>query len=185
MRSLLSIVVSILFLSSCIPIRIAPNIADYKIVKGETFKRELPRREMFIFEDPKDAGHFYDYVNIKYQLKDKNVSDDVPFNIDGNLYFFSFYETEIPDKTINLIPIAFDVLLNEVLGNEEKEPYLSDDAGFSRKGNWYIAIEVYRDQEKDCLTLNSLSREAVLEYLRTLKKEYLSTHNYNEIVFKN
>lgn len=185
MRYFLSVVVSIFFLSSCIPLRIAPTIKDYKIVKGRRFKRELPKREMFIFGDPKDAGHFYDYVNIKHQLNGKNVYDDAPFQIDSNLYFFSFYEMEIPDKTINLIPIAFDVLLNEILGNEEKESYLSGDAGVSRKGNWYIAIEVYSDKENDCLVINSLSREAVLEYLRTLKKEYLSTHNYNEVVFKN
>lgn len=107
------------------------------------------------------------------------------FKLTAIYYFFSFYEMEIPDKTINLIPIAFDVLLNEILGNEEKESYLSGDAGVSRKGNWYIAIEVYSDKENDCLVINSLSREAVLEYLRTLKKEYLSTHNYNEVVFKN
>ncbi|MCK5440293.1 MAG: hypothetical protein KAJ23_00240 [Maribacter sp.] len=102
---------------------------------------------MFIFEDPKDTIHFYDYVNIKYQRKDKKVYDHMSFNIDGSLYSFSFYETEIPDETINLIPIAFDVLLYQVLGNEEKERSLSDDVGFSRKGNRYIAIEVYSNQE--------------------------------------
>ena len=101
-------------------------------------------------------------------------------------FFFSFYEVEIPDKAIDLFPIALDVLLNKVLGNEDMDPYFSDgNTGYSRIGNWYIAIEVYSDFEKDCLYMDSLSREAVLKYLRTLKKEYLSTHNYNEVVFEN
>lgn len=60
-----------------------------------------------------------------------------------------------------------------------------DDSYGSRKGHWYIAIEVYNDLEKDCLQVDALSREAVLKYLRTLKQEYLITHNYNETVFKN
>ena len=52
-----------------------------------------------------------------------------------------------------------------------------------RIGQWYIAIEVYSDTEYDCLMEKSLSREAVLKYLRGLKREYLTTHNYNETVF--
>ena len=79
-----------------------------------------------------------------------------------------------------------DVFANAALGNEDMEPIFSDgDVGCSRVGNWYIAIEVYSDSEKDCLQENSLSRKSVLEYLRNLKSEYLNTHNYNEIVFKN
>ncbi len=75
---------------------------------------------------------------------------------------------------------------NAALGNDEMDSIFSgEDATFSGVNNWYIAIEVYSDFEKDCLLMDSLSREAVLEYLRILKKEYLSTHNYNEVVFKN
>jgi len=67
---------------------------------------------MYIFEDPKDANEFYNYVNTKYNLNNKNGYDDVPFMIDGKQYFFSFYETEIKDKSINLFPVVADVLLN-------------------------------------------------------------------------
>ena len=52
---------------------IAPNIEDYKITKGKDFKRSLPKREMFIFEDPKEAGHFYTYVNTKFNLDEERV----------------------------------------------------------------------------------------------------------------
>ena len=186
MKSLLPIAISFFLLSSCIPLRIAPNIPDYRITKGESFKKDLPKREMFVFEDPKDANHFYNYVDTKFQLNNENVYDDIPFIIDDQQFFFSFYEVEIPDKTINLFPVVLDVFTNAALGNDEMDPIFSGgDAAYSRIGNWYIAIEVYSDLEKDCLQINSLSRQAVLEYLRTLKKEYLSTHNNNEVVFKN
>ncbi len=186
MRACLTITILFLALASCIPLRVAPKIADYRITKGESFKRDLPKREMFVFEDPKDAGQFYNFIDTKFQLNNINVYDDVPFTIGEQQYFFSFYEAGIPYKSINLIPVLLDVFTNAALGNDDMDPIFSDeDVGYSRVGNWYIAIEVYSDLEKDCLQMNSLSREAVLEYLRTLKKEYLSTDNYNEVVFKN
>ncbi|KAG1650669.1 tRNA uridine 5-carboxymethylaminomethyl modification enzyme MnmG [Nymphon striatum] len=158
----------------------AEVLIDYKITKGKKFKRELSKRQMFIFEDSKDAEEFYNFVNIKFQLDHTDVYDDIPFEIDGEQYFFAWYEIEIPDKTLNLLPIVVDVALlasdiNPVLENSYS----------SRKGNWYVALEVYNDAEPDCLEETSLSREIVLKYLRTLKKEYLATHNYNETVFKN
>lgn len=167
-------------LQACIPIRIAPSIDDYKITKGKKFKRSLPKRVMFVFEDPKDADHFYRYVNTKFQLDDKKVYDDVPFLLNDEQYFFSFYEVEIPTKIVNLGGLVADGLLDRTSVSPIFEPVYS-----FRQGHWFIAIEVYSDEEKDCLTPVALSREVVLKYLRTLKQEYLITHNYNETVFKN
>ncbi len=186
MKRIILLGFSVLIFQSCIPLRIAPTIDDYKIARGKKFKRTLSKRVMFIFEDHKEAGHFYDYVNTKYQLDDENVYDDVPFKIDYEQFFFSFYEVEIPDKTLSLGPLLVDMALNLALQNEEPELYLADESrDIDRKENWYIAIEVYSDLEKDCLSKNSLSKEAVLKYLRALKNEYLATYNYNETVFKN
>jgi len=179
-RTLLAIFV-LFFLNSCIPIRIAPNIKDYKLTKGKRFKRGLPKKTVFVFEDPKDANEFYSYINTKFQLKDYYVDVEVPFYIDDRAFYFSFYEVEIPTKTINLIPMAFDVMLNQTA---DMDP-IFDEAHTSRIGNRYIAMEVFSDTEKDCLSENSISREIVLAYLRELKNEYLATDNYNEIVFKN
>ncbi|NJB71479.1 hypothetical protein GGR42_001941 [Saonia flava] len=185
MKKSLSYVFLLIFIQSCIPIRIAPNISDYKLTTGKKFKRNLPKRNMFIFEDPKEAGHFYDYVNIKFQLNDEDVYDDVPFVVDGIQYFFAFYETEIQDKSIPILAALMDVALSRATSSDDYEPVFTPKGGVYRKGNWYIAIEVYSDLEKDCLGENSFSREVVLKYLRSLKDEYLSTHNYNEIVLKN
>ncbi|MBD0779719.1 hypothetical protein HPE56_18100 [Maribacter sp. ANRC-HE7] len=186
MRNVFPGVLLVLFLTSCIPLRIAPDIDDYRITRGKSFKRTLPKREMFVFEDPKVANAFYNFVDTKFILDNENVYDDVPFTIEGEQYFFSFYEVEIPDKALNLFPVVMDVFVNAALGNDEMDPIFSDgDNPVSRKGHWYIAIEVYSDLEKDCLHIDSLSRERVLKYLRGLKNEYLATQNYNEIIFKN
>jgi len=186
MRKFAAILLGLFFLNSCIPIRIAPNISDYKVVKGKRFKRGLPKKTTFIFEDPKEANQFYEYVNIKYNLEDYYVDVQVPFEVDRKEFFFSFYEVEINDKMINLFPLVFDVAANATLQNEDFETYATnEDTTILRKGNWYIAIEVFSATIKDCLHEESEERDIVLPYLRALKNEYLSTHNYNEVVFKN
>ena len=179
-RTLLALFV-LVFLNSCIPIRIAPSIKDYKLTKGKRFKKGLPKKSVFVFEDPKEADEFYNYINTKFQLRNYFVDVEVPFYIDDRAFYFSFYEVEIPTKTINLIPLALDVALNQAT---DMDPVF-DEAHTSRVGNWYIAMEVFSDTEKDCLREGSVSRDIVLSYLRDLKNEYLATDNYNEVVFKN
>lgn len=76
--------------------------------------------------------------------------------------------------------------VNAAVGNDDFETYTAtDDTSILRSGTWYIAIEVFNSTEKDCLMDESISRDKVLPYLRAMKEEYLSTQNYNEIVFKN
>ena len=106
----------------------------------------------------------------------------VPFSVANNNYFFSFYEVEIKDKSLNLFPALFNAVMNEALGSEEEE-YISGRDVLENE-NRYIAIEVFSSLEKDCLHEDYPSRKEVLVYLRDLKKEYLTTHNYNEVLFK-
>lgn len=180
MKKLFTLVLGLLFLNSCIPIRIAPSISDYKLTKGKRFKSGLPENTTFVFEDPKEADAFYNYINTKYNLEDYYVDVEVPFKIGDSEYFLSFYEVEIPNKTLNLLPMVVDAALIA----SDSDAILTDSYE-SRSGNWYIAIEVFNATEKDCLHEDSVSRDVVLPYLRALKEEYLSTHNYNEVVFKN
>ncbi len=182
MKHFLPLLFGVFLLHSCIPIRIAPSISDYKVTKGKRFKRGLPKKTVFVFEDPKQAGEFYDYINTKYQLDDYYVDVQVPFTVGGDNHYFSFYEVEIKDKTLNMFPALFNAVMNEALGSEEDE-YISGEDILERE-NWFIAMEVFSDSEKDCLHKDSPSRKQVLAYLRDLKKEYLATHNYNEVLFK-
>jgi hypothetical protein len=68
---------------------------------------------------------------------------------------------------------------------------LSEKAGFrvfdenydSRKGHWYILITVYDEKVSNCLLNKHSKRQDILQYLKSLKKEYLDTHNYEELLF--
>ncbi|MCF6347196.1 MAG: hypothetical protein L3J20_02695 [Flavobacteriaceae bacterium] len=178
MKQLL-ILLSLFILSSCIPLRIAPKIKDHKIMVAKKFKRNLPRDHAFVFEDPKDANEFYNYINTKYALNHQDVEWNVPFTIDNEKFFFSFYETEIPTKTINLVPI----ILNAKAEQNGNEPWL-EGFEFSRKGNWYLALTVSDSNMKDCLNPKYKSREKILNFLQDLKIEYLNTNNYLEAWFR-
>lgn len=164
---------------SCIPLRIAPNIKKDKVMLGKKFKRHLPKRYAFIFEDHKKADEFYYYVDIKYQLHGQDVEYNVPFEINGKVCYFSFHEVEIPDKTLNLIPIIADELL-ERKGHDR----ILEDSEFTRQGNWYIAVTVADNEINDCLNPEHPARKKVLVYLRNLHEEYLNTSNYVDILFK-
>lgn len=162
-----------LIISSCIPLRIAPKINNNKVMLAKKFKRNLPRDYAFIFKDPKDADEFYDFINAKYALDNQIVQWNVPFTIESNEYFLSFYETEIPTKTINLVPLIVDISLV----NNGYDP-LFVGAEFSRVGNWYLALTVSDAAMNDCLAPNYKYRDKVVKYLRNLRTEYLNTHNY-------
>ena len=172
---------AVLFLCySCIPLRIAPKIKEDKVMLGKKFKRHLPKRYAYIFEDPKDVNEFYYYIDTKYQLYGQDVEYNVPFVIDGEEYYFSFHEVEIPDKTLNLVPIVAD----QILEKNGHDPMM-EDFEFSRQGNWYIAITVADDRINDCLNPRHPAREKILTYLRDLRTEYLNTHHYVDVLFTN
>lgn len=172
-------ILSLFLCYSCIPLRIAPKIKEDKVMLGKKFKRHLPKRNAFIFEDPKNADEFYYYVDTKFQLYGRDVEFNVPFVLDGKKYYFSFHEVEIPDKTINLVPIILDKILEESGYDTMLEDYAE-----SRIGNWYIAITVADEGIKDCLNARHPAHEEVLAYLRSLRVEYLNTHNYVDVLFK-
>ncbi|MEM1338721.1 MAG: hypothetical protein AAF634_02255 [Bacteroidota bacterium] len=186
MKKTLPLLFALFFLHSCIPLRIAPKVDDYKIAQGKRFKKGLPKKQLFIFEDPKEQYQFYDYIDTKFELNDQYVDVQVPFEVEGRPYFFSFYEVYFSDKVINLVPLLFDATVNAALGNEDFQTYTSTGQNTALKSdNFYIAIEVFSEDEPDCLRDTYPNKMSVLMYLRNLKEEYLTTHNYNEVVFKN
>ncbi len=179
MKSLLTILLSIFLFSSCIPLKIAPNIKEDKIKIAKRFKRHLPKQYALIFKDPKDADEFYYFINTKYELNHETVEDNVPFTIDGEGYSFSFYEVEKITKTINLIPILIDAKRQ----SNDNEPLL-EEAHTSRKGYWYIVLMATDKEINDGLAPDYKNRKKVIKYLRDLRIEYLNTNNYLEAMLK-
>ena len=164
---------------SCIPLKIAPKIEDNKVMLAKKFKRKLPKDYAFIFEDPKDADEFYNYINIKFELNNNDVNYQVPFIVNNSTYYMTFHETEISTKTLNLVPIAIDAK-RKSNGNN---PIL-EDAHISRKGHWYLVLTIIDTEGNDCLKPSYKDRSALVNYLKELKKEYLTTVNYYDALLK-
>ncbi|MHA7059056.1 hypothetical protein ACWGOQ_0017655 [Aquimarina sp. M1] len=179
MRALSLITLFLLLFSSCIPTKIAPNIKEDKVMVAKKFKKGLPKRNSFIFEDPKNANEFYQYINNKFKLTNKDVGWNVPFFVNKVEYYLSFHEVERTTNTINLAPMVIDAALE----NQEMSPVL-EDSYFSRNGKWYIVLTVNDKGFKDCLKENYAQRDEIVVFLRQLRKEYLSTSNYKSLLFK-
>jgi hypothetical protein len=166
--------------TSCIPTKIAPKFKneDYKIMSAKKFQKKLSKEEVFIFPDPKNADEFYTYIDKKYRLNGNNVGFNVEFQLDGQLLYLTYKEVEREDKTLNLGVIATDLVIEKNTGST-----ILQDAYTSRKGYWYLILSVYDSDKKNCLEDNHPLKSKAIQYLKALKNEYLTTHNYEELLF--
>ena len=179
MKKFLILCLSIL-VSSCIPIKIAPKFKneEYRIVRAKKFKRKLPRETSFIFKDPKDAEEFYNFLNTKFQLNHQNVGLNTPFQLEGKTFYLSYNETEKEDESVKLPMVLID-LKRKSNGNSA----LFEGAYTKRLGHWYIILTVYDENVENCLLDNHPMKQKMTEYLKQLKQEYLTTHNYEQLLF--
>lgn len=163
---------------SCIPLQIAPHIKDHKITKGKKFKRKLPKQQAFIFEDPKNASEFYIYINTKFQLADVDVESNIPIVIDNRTYFLSFHEVEKKTKTLDFS----SALINRAISGSDASS--DEEIDIVRIGKWYIALMVTDVGLNDALDESHRERDKVIQYLSSLKNEYLHSSNYYDIYLK-
>lgn len=165
------------FLVGCIPLSFAPNIKTDKVKIAKRFKRNLPKQYAFIFEDPKEADEFFDYLNTKYQLP--GIDRKIPIWISMKPYIMNFYERKRTDSSLNLIPIFADGVISA------KTDQTFFDAFYTIKDEkWYVVITITDLNGKDGLAPKYPKRDTVVSFLRALKKEYLNTANYMEAYFR-
>ena len=145
-----------LVITSCIPVSLAPDFQKkgYKVKEAKRFKRDLPKRQAFIFVDSKEEGEFYSFINNKYQLFDIDVDFEVPFRIDDKLYYLSYYEAEKSTSLLDIFAIT-DEFIHEY-------------------GTYYIVITITDNDDKDCLNPSHINHKLILQYLKDLKQEYLA-----------
>ncbi len=160
-------------MTSCISLRKAPSIATHKIATAKKFQRKFPRETAFIFEDPKDADKFYNFINTKFELNDMDVGFDVPISINKVTYYLTYHEAEIPNKKLNLLGLAVDASL-KIKGLDP----IFQDGYVEREGHWFLAITIYDSDGKNCLKRSYPARKIVLDYLRLLQNEYLNTSSF-------
>ena len=168
-----------LLVFSCFPVKIAPNIEGDKLMVAKKFKRSLPKTYALVFEDPKEANEFYNFINTKYELNHVNVEHNVPFVLANETYYFSFYEIEKETKTVNLVPILVDAK-RESNGNTS----ILEDAHTTRKGKWYLVLTASDYNSNDALNPKHPNCKKIEDYLRNLRIEYLNTSNYVEALLR-
>ena len=147
-------------------------------MKANKFQRKLPKETAFIFKDPKDADEFYNYINTKYSLNHNNVGLNTPILVNSHRFYFIYHEVERTDETANIGLVFADLVLEEKTGLTAFENNYS-----SRKGHWYIIITVYDENLKNCLLHKHPKNSEIIQYLKGLKQEYLTTLNYQELLF--
>ena len=165
--------IALFLAASCIPYKIAPNIEDYKIVTAKKFKRDLPRQFAFVFEDDREADEFYHFINGRFELGHENASSNVPFEVNGQIYYMSFHEREKTTETVNFVPLLVDGFLN----SEGYDPIL-EESYTTGNSYWYIIITVRDSESNDCLAPTFENQKEVILYLRLLKFEYQNTQQY-------
>jgi hypothetical protein len=102
MKHLLVYLFLFAFFTSCIPLSFALNIKTDKVKLAKRFKRDLPKQQGFIFEDPKEADEFYTFINTKYQLP--GMDRKIPLWIDKKPYITNVYERSRATNTVNFVP---------------------------------------------------------------------------------
>ncbi|WP_299126192.1 hypothetical protein [uncultured Winogradskyella sp.] len=172
------IVLLLISITSCIPVKIAPKFDGHKVMAAKKFKRKLPNETSFIFRDTKNAEEFYTYIDKKFKLNDANVDSNLPFEIDGQTLYLSYLEAEREDKNYNL-GLALVDAKRESNGNDP----LFEDNYVNRTGYWYIIINVYDNNLKNCLKDDHPLKSKTIKYLENLMNEYLTTQNYEELLF--
>ncbi|WP_250432397.1 hypothetical protein [Hanstruepera flava] len=176
----LALLLLIFSVSGCIPLQVAPNIETDKVQLAKKFKRNLPKKYAFIFEDTKKANEFYSFINMKYNREHMDVEYNVPFTLNNKTYYMSFYEREKTTQTINFLPLAVDAALD----SQEVGPIMQDHYS-TRSGKWFVLLTISDDTFQDCLHPNYSNRDMLLSYLRELQKEYFRTYNYLEAYLRN
>lgn len=159
---------------SCIPLRIAPKIEGDKLMIAKKFKRKLPRQNALVFEDPKDANEFIDYITMKYKSLDNS------FVIDNEEFTLTFYEVEKTSKTLNLVPL----IVNAGLESKGHSSLFDNDIHISRTGTWYLVLTIFDATMNDGLNPKHKSYKEVVKYVKAIKEEYLNTQNYLEVLMK-
>ncbi len=152
--------------------RVAPSIEDYEIKVAKKFKKKLPEKYAFIFEDPKEENEFYNYIKEKYNIENEYAWNNILVIINDKNYFLSFYETEKSTNYLNLFNAAAEVAVESAVTGEGTS---SGQAKIDRESTWYWVVTVLDSETKDCLAPSYIHKKDVLNYLLELKYEYLNS----------
>ena len=157
---------------SCIPLQNAPDIRDYDIVMAKKFKKDLPRRYAFVFQDQMDADMFHQFFIWKFGRIGVDLQEELPFQVGDSTYYLTFYERQKKSVTLNLLPLVIDA----VAMSAGEETVMDDYDIVDEDGEiWYILISAVDSEYNDCLNPSYAKQHELVEALKDLKEEYLDT----------
>lgn len=147
-------------------------------MQAKKFQRKMPRETSFIFKDSKNANEFYQYVNKKFRQNNVDVGINASFQLEDQTLYLSYYEANHEDKTFNLPLVVADEVLDHKAGLKIFENNYT-----SRTGHWYIVLTIYDENINNCLKDKHPLKAKTVKYLKALQQEYLTTQNYEELLF--
>lgn len=161
------ILFTVFILTSCVPTKIAPTFKrkGYKITKAKKFNTEFSKQKAFIFHNPRPHEHFYHYINNRLKLnhtivfKYKSIYLDkglrIPISIDNKRYYLSYNVAE-KESAMYVFPI---------------------EAPLTNNYN-YIVMTVSDANNANCLDKDYPHKEEIVNYLITLKDNYIHNPYY-------
>ncbi|MGS2738863.1 hypothetical protein [Sinomicrobium sp. M5D2P17] len=145
----------------CIPLRIAPRISNYEVSRGKDIDKRIKFKEhIFVFENPKRKTQFEKFLENNYKL--------IPYGY-GDRYEVVLNDNTFDVRVSNLILNDSYIDLTGIWNNDDENA--DDDMDTYH----YITIRVSSEYEEDCLSVNSLHYDLVLDYLEKLRTAYLSS----------
>lgn len=176
MKKLLLLLFSFLCVQ-CIPLRTAPQIKDFKVMKGKRLNKKLQRKMYYVFENHQRHFKFYDFLDEYVIPEDYMFYSNVPVAIDGETFYITFKEVEGKSEVVDLVTPFLGIMANEVVNSDVFGTNVNTYSSYEN----YIAIRVHHERDSDCLHKNSLYRPIVLKYLSTLKAHYRHDEESNSL----
>ena len=164
--------------SSCLPLKIAPKVKTYKVVKTKRIVKGLSFRYGYLFFNPHSAEDFLHYVS-DYIRQDKSFPENQPFLLDDEVYFLSFYVPVKETQTLHLLPILGDELLES-----RGWPALFYPLYKTEKHKDYVLITVHNAALEDGLDPNFKHRDRLIEALESWRKDYMNLPSSTEAAFQ-
>ncbi|WP_340200990.1 hypothetical protein [Ascidiimonas sp. W6] len=159
MKKITFLAAFMLIISSCVTIKKAPAIDDYRVMKGKEFqKKNFTSQTAFIFQNDLKMIDFRSFLAEKYDLHSFKSTMRIPVVFEDISFELFVFTPEKKEQKINFI--------NAIISKN------ADDISVDESTYDYVAISVSRIDDADCLSETSIYHKLVLRYLEDLKDTY-------------
>lgn len=161
-KSILLLLVSVLFFNNCVSIKTANPIESYRLINPKSnAKSEVEGLTKYVFENSKEAIDFKLYLEDIYRERS---------SFDSRNFWITENDVEMNVQVlINSETSKHVDLLSPFLFKDRDEALVKE----GQKRN-YVGIMITDKNGKDCLANDSFYKYIALDYLESIRKEYNS-----------